>query len=58
MRKLYCPFWVKCIGNTNNFKTGVFLWVEEVATNEADELIYLILGKPYLYTHFEIQASF
>jgi hypothetical protein len=58
MRKLYCPFRVRYIGVKRDFQTGMFLWVEQVAASEKDELIYLILGKPYSHTDFEIKASF
>lgn len=58
IRKLYCPFRVKFIGTSNDFKSGVFLWVDEVATNHKDELVYWIMTKPYLYSSFEIIATF
>jgi hypothetical protein len=58
LRKLYCPFRIRCISNAGTFKQGMYLWVDEVATTPKDELIYWILGKPYLYTHFEIKALF
>jgi hypothetical protein len=58
IRKLYCPFRVRYIGIQRHYKAGVYLWVEQVAATEKDELIYLILGKPHPYSDFEIKASF
>jgi hypothetical protein len=58
LRKLYCPFRVKSVVAIGGFKPNVHLWVDEVATNSKDELFYMILGKPFLYTHFEIKANF
>jgi hypothetical protein len=58
MHRLYCPFRVKYVGVQRDFRANVFLWVEEVASSEKDELIYFILGKPYQHTRFELKASF
>jgi hypothetical protein len=58
LRKLFCPFRVKTIVPIGTFKPNMYLWVDEVASNSRDELIYWILGKPYLYFQFEIKASF
>lgn len=58
MRKLYCPFKVKSLEIINEFKRDTVLWVEQVASSGNDDLIYWILGKPYLHTYFEIKASF
>jgi hypothetical protein len=58
LRKLYCPFRVKSIVATGCFKPNMHLWVEEVAASSKDELIYWIMGRPYLYNYFEIKASF
>jgi len=58
LRKLFCPFRVKCLKSSQNIKAGTMMWVDEVANNSRDELVYWILGKPYLYTDFEIKAVF
>lgn len=58
MKRLYCPFRVASKGTLKDFKLNATLWVEQVTSTEKDELIYLILGKPYLHTDFEIKASF
>lgn len=58
MRKLYCPFQVRVVTEANKFQIGLVLWVEQVASNERDELIYWILGNPFTYSYFEIIASF
>jgi hypothetical protein len=58
LKRLYCPFRVECVVDTGTFKRQMWLWVEKVASNSKDELIYWILGKPYLYSHFLIHISF
>jgi len=58
LRLLYCPFKVRCINGMQGLKQGIYLWVDEVATNPKDELFYWILGKPYLFCNFEILAIF
>lgn len=58
LKRLYCPFIVQCRNDVGIIKSGTRLWVDEVMTNKQDELIYLILGAPYLYSFFIIRASF
>jgi hypothetical protein len=58
LKRLYCPFLVKCCALSGALKPGMSLWVEEVATNEKDELIYIILGSSFKHTHFKLLASF
>lgn len=58
LRRLFCPFKILCKTATGNFQPGMSLWVEEVATNSQDELLYLIYDKPYPHHCFEIKATF
>ena len=58
LKRLHCPFLVRCREGANSFKPGLLLRVDEVATNSQDQLIYLIFNKPYHHYHFEITASF
>jgi hypothetical protein len=58
LKRLFCPFLVHCREGTEQFKPGLLLRVEEVASGSQDELIYLIFNKPYQHYYFEITASF
>ncbi|HYH16496.1 MAG TPA: hypothetical protein VD794_14805 [Flavisolibacter sp.] len=58
LRRLYCPFRVKSKASLESFKPRTILWVDEVAANSKDELIYYVLGKPYKHLHFELHAIF
>ncbi|MBZ5857766.1 hypothetical protein [Flavihumibacter profundi] len=58
LRKLYCPFRVKCTTDTTDFKKGMWVWVEEVAATPTDELLYWVVGRPFPHTLFEIKLSF
>lgn len=58
LRKLFCPFRVRSIAAVGALRPNLQFWVDAVATNSKDELIYCIQGKPYLYAHFAIIASF
>jgi hypothetical protein len=58
INRLYCPFRVKHLGLLPDYKTGASLWVDEVSSTDKDELIYVILGTQYLYSHFALEARF
>lgn len=58
LRRLYCPFRVRCITQESGFKEGVWLWVEQVSVSSKDELLYLVLGAFHTHSHFEVKASF
>ncbi|SEP49232.1 hypothetical protein SAMN05660816_06922 [Niastella yeongjuensis] len=58
LRKLFCPFMVRCRVEYDNLKPGMQVWVEEVAVNAKDELLYSVLGKFYSYNLFEIKIFF
>lgn len=58
LKRLFCPFLVRCREGAASFKPGLLVRVEEVASNSKDELFYLIFNKPYHHYLFEITASF
>ena len=58
LKILYCPFRVKCIYTMDGFLINTFFWVEEVASNESDELTYIIYGKVIKHNSFVIVAGF
>lgn len=58
LKRLHTPFLVRSREGATFFKPGLLLRVDEVATNQHDELIYLIFNKPYQQYHFDNTASF
>ncbi|TXJ22832.1 MAG: hypothetical protein E6Q24_20105 [Chitinophagaceae bacterium] len=58
IRKLYCPFRVKCITPIDGFSKGMQLWVESVVKEDETRLIYLVLDRFYEHSNFEIIAFF
>ena len=56
--KLYCPFRVQSIRKSPYFKPGTLLWVDEVVSNEENELIYFIFGKGFQHSSFVLKVSF
>jgi hypothetical protein len=58
LRRLCCPFRVQCKQDTGPLKTGMWVWVEEVAVNAQDQLLFSILDSLYLYAHFDIKTVF
>lgn len=58
LKRLYCPFRVKCKVQFEAFKPGMWLWVEQVVSTTEDELIFVILGHQYPHTRFIILATF
>jgi len=58
LKKLHCPFRVKCSSVVGQFKLGMHLWVDEVACTTTDDLVYWIMGRPYPYGQFVIEISF
>jgi hypothetical protein len=58
IRQLYTPIKVQCIDAVENIRNGISVYIDEIRTTRKDELIYLINGKEYTYTHFAIQIGF
>jgi hypothetical protein len=58
IRKLYTPFKVQCITLTGRYAPGRWVYVEEVQSSQADQLIYLINGSPYPHHYFRITIRF
>ena len=58
IRKLYCPFQVKAIKDYETFSKDAVLWVDQVASNEKNQLVYWIMQKAYIHKQFEIIAGF
>ena len=58
IRHLFTPFKVKCVEDVGRFMKGSFVYVEEVAAGDRDELIYLIGEGAYFHKNFRIIANF
>jgi hypothetical protein len=58
MRKLHTPFKVQCISEIGRYAVGTVVYVDEVATGDGDQIIYLIGEGAYYHRHFRIIANF
>ena len=54
LRKLHTPFRVECVTINKRIPIGTWVYVDEVWTNERDELFYLIFGQLYAHKHFRV----
>ncbi len=58
LRRLYTPFKVVSLVDISNIKADMGVYIEEVATSDKDELMYLVAGIAYNHHHFRILAIF
>lgn len=58
IRKLYTPFRVVCISAVGYIGISTHVYVEEVVSNEKDELLYVVADQVLSYKHFKIPISF
>jgi len=58
LRRLYTPFKVLCLLDIGSIKANMGVYIEEVATNDKDELVYLVAGIAYNHHYFRILAVF
>ncbi len=58
MRRLYCPFLVKCIYTTDEIKENSSVYVDQVFKDPDDKLSYMIGGNLYAYSNFRISINF
>lgn len=58
IKVLYTPFPVICIQQTKCIAVGVRVYVEEVLSNENDELKYVIFDSICSYKHFKLPILF
>jgi hypothetical protein len=58
IKALYTPFRVICISPTDVITTGVRVYVEEVLSNDKDELLYVIFSTIHSYKHFKLPIMF
>ena len=58
MRRLYCPFIVKCIASIDEIQENSCVYVEQVFKDIDGQLSYLIGGSIYNYSNFRISINF
>jgi hypothetical protein len=58
IKRLYCPFLVKCINTINEIEENSSVYVEQVFKDPNDLITYLIGGNLYAYSNFRISINF
>jgi hypothetical protein len=58
LRRLYCPFMVKCIHSIDDIQADSCVYVDQVFKDPDDKLTYLIGGNLYAYSNFRISMNF
>lgn len=58
IRRLYCPFLVKCIHAIDGIEENSSIYVEKVFKSPDDLLNYMIGGNLYAYSNFRISIKF
>lgn len=58
IRRLYCPFLVKCIASIDEIQENSSLYVDQVYKDPDDLLNYMIGGNLYAYSNFRISINF
>ena len=58
MRRLYCPFLVKCVISIDEIEENSSVYVDQVFKDPDDLLNYMVGGNLYAYSHFIISMNF
>lgn len=58
MRRLYCPFLVKCISSIDEIEENSSVYVDQVYKDPDDLLNYMIGGNLYAFSNFRISINF
>jgi hypothetical protein len=58
LRRLYCPFLVKCIITIEDIQENSSVYVDQVFKDPDDLLSYMIGGNLYPYSNFRISINF
>lgn len=58
LRKLYCPFRVLSVESIEGIPMGTWCFVDRVAQDNNELIIYDINGKRLSYRHFQIYITF
>jgi len=54
LKILICPFKVIVLNDIGTLKKGQLVWVDEVKLTRELKTVYMINGKGYYYSHFNI----
>jgi hypothetical protein len=58
IRRLYCPFLVKCIASIDDIEENSSVYVDQVFIDPHDLLKYMIGGNIYTYSNFRISINY
>jgi hypothetical protein len=58
MRRVYCPFLVKCVASIDEIQENSSVNVDQVFKDPDNLLTYLIGGNLYAYSNFRISINF
>lgn len=58
IRRVYCPFIVKCTKTVDDIQENSTVYVDQVFKDPDDLLTYLIGGNIYPYSNFRITINF
>ena len=58
LRRIYCPFMVKCKRQVENIQENSMVYVDQVINDPDDLLTYLIGDKLYSFSNFRISVNF
>lgn len=58
IRRVYCPFMVKCMKTVDDIQENSVVYVDQVFKDPDDLLTYLIGGNVYPYSNFRITINF
>jgi hypothetical protein len=58
LRRIYCPFMVKCKRQVDNIQENSMVYVDQVFKDPDDLLTYLIGGNLYSFCFFRISINF
>ena len=58
MRRLYCPFLVKCKASIEDIQENSSVYVDQVFKDSNELITYLIGGNLYPYSNFRITINF
>ena len=54
IKVLYTQFIVIVINAVGRFPLNLWLWVDEVRSNNQDQLLFIVFNEAYIYSHFQI----
>jgi hypothetical protein len=58
MRRVFCPFLIKCITTIEDIQENSSVYVDQVFKDPDDLITYLIGGTLYPYSNFRITINF